>query len=45
MDSILCNDIRVPVILDRPVYTGKSIKEVYSKAIEATAPTDSTEDH
>ena len=30
MDSILYNDIRVPVILDRPLYTGKSIKEVYS---------------
>ena len=30
MDSILYNDIRVPVILDRPLYTGKSIKVVYS---------------
>jgi hypothetical protein len=42
MDSILCKDIRAPVILDRPVYTGKSIKVVYSEAI---APTDSTEDY
>ena len=39
MDSILCNDIRAPVILDRPVYTGKNIKDVYSKATEATDAT------